>query len=172
MKQRFKGMMPEFQGKYYIHSTACVIGNVNCKECVSVWPNAVIRGDLDRIDIGSYVNVQDNATLHVGTNQSLRIGSNVIIGHGAVVHACEIGDNTLVGVGAIILNGAVIGNNCIIGAGTLISHHKFIEDNSIVIGNPYVITRKVTAEEIEDIKQRAKHYWQMALDYIKSAETY
>lgn len=172
MKQRFKGMMPEFEGKYYIHSTACVIGNVTFKECVSVWPNAVVRGDLDRIDVGSYVNIQDNATLHVGVNQSLRIGNNVIIGHNAVVHACEIGDNTLVGVGSIILNGAVVGHNCIIGAGTVIPHHKFIENNSVVIGNPFIITRKISDDEIEDIKQRSKHYWQLALEFIRSAESY
>lgn len=164
--------MPEFEGKYYIHSTACVIGNVHCKEGLSVWPNAVIRGDLDRVTIGAFVNVQDNATLHVGYNQSLRIGDNVIIGHNAVVHACEVGDNSLIGVGAIVLNGAVIGQNCIIGAGTLIPHHKFIEDNSVVIGNPFSIVRHITDEEIEDIKKRSKDYWKLAQEYIKSAETY
>lgn len=164
--------MPDFKGKYYIHNTACVIGDVNCGKNLSVWPNAVVRGDTNRIDIGDNVNIQDNATLHVSAQYGLRIGSNVTVGHNAVVHACEIGDGTLVGTGAIILDGAIVGKDCIIGAGCLVPPNKRVPDNSVAVGSPFVIAREATPEEAQDNRQRAERYWELALNYIKTGDIY
>ena len=166
------GKMPDFKGKYYIHSTACVIGDVHCGKNLSVWPNAVIRGDINRVEIGENVNVQDNATLHVSLQYGLRVGSNVSVGHNAVLHACEIGDGTLVGSGAIVLDGSVIGKDCIIGAGCVVPPGKRIPDQSVAVGNPFEIIRQITPEEIEENRKRILRYWELAVEYIKSGDIY
>ena len=107
--------------KNYIAEGAVVKGNVQMGEDVSIWYNATVRGDSAEIKIGDRTNVQDNAVIHVDTHYPTTIGNGVTIGHGAIVHGCTVGDNTLIGMGAIVLNGASIGENCIIGAGTLVT---------------------------------------------------
>lgn len=172
MKQRIMGAMPEIKEKHYIHTTACVIGNVFCKGFLSVWPNAVLRADLNRIQIGAYVNIQDNAIVHVSRQYRTVIGDHVTIGHSAIVHACEIGDNTLIGMGAIIMDGAIIGKNCIVGAGSIVAPDKRIPDNSFAIGAPFRILRPLTQEEIDENIDTAERYWKNALEYIKSGDIY
>ena len=149
----------------YVASGAKVIGKVNIGENSSVWFNAVIRGDSNSIDIGKNSNVQDNSTLHTSSNHSLIIGDFVTIGHGCIIHGCKLGNNVLVGMGSIILDGAIIADNCIIGAGTLITQNKIIPSNSLVFGNPMKIIRNLTIEEINSIKENA-------LMYVKEAEEY
>lgn len=172
MKQRLGGEMPEFEGPYYIHSTACVIGNVHCGKYVSVWPNAVLRGDYNRVEVGEYVNIQDGAILHNTLKYSVRVGNNVTVGHNAVLHSCEVGEGSLIGIGALILDGSVIGKNCMIGAGAVIPPHTKIEDNSVVVGNPGRVIRQITPEESADNLERTRRYWNMALEYIKTADVY
>lgn len=142
----------------FVAETADVLGDVTMGEGSSIWYNAVIRGDISYIKIGKFTNIQDNATAHVDTNQSTKIGDYVTIGHNAIVHGCTVGDNSLIGMGAIILNGAVIGDNCIIGAGTLITEGAIIPPNSLVIGSPGKIKRQITGEEIKTIKDNAIRY--------------
>lgn len=170
MKQKVLGLIPEFTGKYYIHSTACVIGNVKCKGFFSAWPNAVLRADINRIIIGEYVNIQDNAVVHVSHKFGTIIADNVTIGHNAIVHACEIGENTLIGMGAIVLDGAVIGKNCIIGAGSLVGPGKHIPDNSLALGTPCRVLRAATDEDIAENLAIAKRYWELAIQYIKNGD--
>ena len=149
----------------YVASGAKVIGKVNIGENSSVWFNAVIRGDSNSIYIGKNSNVQDNSTLHTSSNHSLSIGDFVTIGHGCIIHGCKVGNNILVGMGSIILDGAIIEDNCIIGAGTLITQNKIIPSNSLVFGNPMKIIRNLTIEEINSIKENALMYVKEARDY-------
>lgn len=142
----------------FIAESADVMGDITIDEGSSIWYSAVARGDMNYIKIGKYTNIQDNATLHVDTHEPLEIGDYTTIGHNAVVHGCTVGDNCLIGMGAIILNGAIIGDNCIIGAGTLITEGTVIPPNSLVIGTPGKVKRQVTEEEIETIRHNAERY--------------
>lgn len=142
----------------FIAESADVMGDITIDEGSSIWYSAVARGDMNYIKIGKYTNIQDNATLHVDTHEPLEIGDYTTIGHNAVVHGCTVGDNCLIGMGAIILNGAIIGDNCIIGAGTLITEGTVIPPNSLVIGTPGKVKRQVTEEEIQTIKHNAIRY--------------
>lgn len=147
----------------FVAETANVIGEVTLGSGSSIWYSSVVRGDMNYVKIGKKTNIQDNATIHVDTNFPCIIGNYVTIGHNAVVHGCEIGNNTLIGMGAIILDGAIIGENCIIGAGSLITEGAVIPSNSLVIGSPGKVRRKITEEEIKTIKQNAIRYeklWQ------------
>lgn len=144
--------------KIYIASGAHVIGNVTLGENVGIWYNAVIRGDTNVIFVGDNSNVQDNATIHTDADYPVHIGSGVTIGHNAIVHGYSVGDNTVIGMGSIILSGAKIGENCIIGAGALVTGKMHIPDNSLVLGSPAKITRAVTEAEIAANKENAMHY--------------
>lgn len=142
----------------FIADSADVLGDVIIGKSSSVWHGAVVRGDISDINIGKYTNIQDNATVHVDTNQPTEIGDYVTIGHNSIVHGCKVGSNSLIGMGAIILNGAVIGENCIIGAGSLITENVIIPPNSLVIGSPGRVKRQTTDEEIETTKDNAIRY--------------
>ena len=137
---------------------AIVYGDVTIGEKSTVWYNAVVRGDQSTIDIGKYTNIQDNCTVHVDDNNSVKIGDYVTIGHGAIIHGCTIGNHCLIGMGAIILNGAVIEDNCIIGAGTLVTQGKVIPEGSMVLGSPGKVIRSITEEEREHLLKNAMHY--------------
>ena len=137
---------------------AHVVGDVTLGDNVGIWYNAVVRGDTGSIFIDDNSNVQDNSTLHTDEGHSIHIGKGVSIGHNAVVHGCTVGDNTVVGMGSIILSGAVVGKNCIIGAGALVTGKMVIPDNSMAFGNPAKVVRQLTAEEVEDNRHNAQHY--------------
>ena len=137
------------------------------KNC-SVWYNAVIRADKAAIEIGDNVNIQDNCVVHVDEGHAVCIGNNVTVGHSAIVHGCSIGENSLVGMGAIIMNDAVIGKNCIIGAGSLVTKGVVIPDNSLAFGRPAKIVRQVTEEEIESNRYDAQFYIREAEEYRQS----
>ena len=128
----------------FIAEGAKVIGKVTIKENSSVWFNAVIRGDSSTIEIGKNSNVQDNAVIHTSKNSKVVIKDNVTIGHGAIIHGCTIGNNVLIGMGAIILDNARIEDNCIIGAGSLITQNKIIPEGSLVFGNPSKVIRNIS----------------------------
>ena len=144
--------------KIFIAPGAHVVGDVHLGENVGIWYNAVVRGDTNSITIGDNTNVQDNTTVHTDSDFPVHIGKCVTIGHNAIVHGCTIGDNTVIGMGSILLSGAVIGENCIIGAGSLITGKMRIPDNSIAFGNPAKVIRAVTTEEIRANQENATHY--------------
>lgn len=127
---------PEIHESVFVAPTATVVGNVRIGARSSVFFGAVIRSELDEIVIGEGTNIQDNCVLHIERGIPVHVGSGCTIGHSAIVHSCTVGDNTLVGMGAIILNGAVVGKNCIIGAGALIPQNAVIPDGSLVVGMP------------------------------------
>jgi carbonic anhydrase/acetyltransferase-like protein (isoleucine patch superfamily) len=147
-------------GEYWIAPSAMVIGNVILKKNASVWFGAVLRGDNEPITVGENSNVQDNSVLHTDIGQPLTIGANVTVGHMVMLHGCEIGDGSLVGIGSIILNGAKIGRNCIIGASSLITEGKEIPDNSLVMGSPGKVVRTLTEEQVAGLAAGAMHYVQ------------
>ena len=146
------------QGEYWIAPNATVIGDVNLKPGASVWFGAVVRGDNDPITIGRNTNIQDGSVLHSDPGEPLTIGDGVTGGHMVTLHSCEIGDNSLIGIGAVILGRAKIGKNCLIGANTLITEGKEIPDNSLVMGQPGKVVRTLEPGQIEALKASAAHY--------------
>ncbi len=144
---------------------AVVVGDVTLGEDCSVWYNAVIRGDEAPIVIGDGSNVQDNAVLHVSEGHPLTVGRDVTVGHGAILHSCSVGDNTLIGMGAIVLDDAVIGSNCVVAAGALVTGRTVIPDGSMVMGSPAKVKRALTAQEIEGIRQNAQVYRELKEGY-------
>lgn len=171
MKYSLSEKAVQIVGKdYFIAENATVIGSVIIHNNVSIWFNAVIRGDNDPITIGEGTNIQDGAVIHTDEGIPLNIGRGVTVGHQAMLHGCTIGDNSLVGINAVILNHAKIGKNCIIGANCLITQGKEIPDNSMVLGSPGKIVREVTEEEIKELKHSAEHYIQNFKRFKKELE--
>lgn len=158
MIKSFKGITPKINSKAYIAENATIIGNVSILEDSSIWFGAVLRGDVDYISIGKGSNIQENSVLHVDRNSPVNIGNNVTIGHNAIIHGCTIGNNTLIGMGAIILNGVKIGENTLVGAGTLVTQNKVIPSGVLVVGNPGKVIRNLSEDEILSLKESAKNY--------------
>lgn len=142
----------------WIAPTAVLVGDIVVGAEAGIWFGVVARGDIERITIGARTNVQENCVLHTDTGYPLLIGDNVTIGHGAIVHGCTIGDNSLIGMGATVLNGARIGKNCLIGANALITENKVIPDNSMVLGAPGKVVRDIDQAGVEALAASAERY--------------
>ena len=153
--------------EYWIAPTAAVMGRVILRRNASVWWGATLRGDNDPIEIGENSNVQDGSVLHTDTGSPLTLGANVTVGHMVMLHSCEIGDNTLIGIGAVVLGRAKIGKNCLIGANTLITEGKVIPDNSLVMGQPGKVVRELEPGQIEALRVSAAHYVQNWKRYVR-----
>ena len=149
----------------FIAPGATVIGDVTLSGKVSIWFGAVIRADKDRIRIGEGSNIQDNAVVHTSKGFPVQIGSRVSVGHGAILHGCTIGNNVLVGMGAIVMNGAVIGDNSILGAGTVVTEGTRIPPHSVVLGVPGKVTRQTSEEQDRGIIDNAENYIELAKKY-------
>jgi carbonic anhydrase/acetyltransferase-like protein (isoleucine patch superfamily) len=159
----FEGALPELGEDVYIAEGARVIGNVELGDQASVWYNAVLRGDLEKITIGARTNVQDGTVIHIESGQyATNIGEGVTIGHKALVHACTIGDNCLIGMGSIILDGAVIEDNCLVAAGAVVTPGKTFPAGSLIMGTPAKVVRELSDEEIEGFRESAAHYVELA----------
>ena len=146
----------------FIASGAIVLGDVTVGKDVGIWYHATVRGDRESIVIGEGSNIQDNCVVHVDDSYPVKIGKNVTVGHSAVIHGCEIGDNSLIGMAAVVMNGAVIGKNCIVAAGALVTKNMIVPDNSLVMGSPAKVKRQVTEEEIEASLKNARIYQEEA----------
>jgi carbonic anhydrase/acetyltransferase-like protein (isoleucine patch superfamily) len=155
---RFLLKQPKLGKGVYIARGAAVLGDVTLGDYSSVWYNAVLRGDINRIVVGHHTNVQDNAVLHLADDFPCILGNYVTIGHSAVVHACRVGDEVLVGMGAIILDGATIGKQSIIGAKALVTQGTKIPPGSLVLGAPAKVVRALTAKERAGVKYWAQKY--------------
>ncbi|HUF19255.1 MAG TPA: gamma carbonic anhydrase family protein [Burkholderiales bacterium] len=155
------------KGDFWIADNATVIGSVVLENDVSVWFNTVIRGDNDLITIGEGSNVQDNSVLHTDEGVKLTVGRNVTIGHQVMLHGCTIGDGSLIGIKATVLNNARIGRNCLVGAHALITEGKEIPDRSLVVGAPGKVVRQLTDEEVKMLQWNAEHYVQNYKRYQK-----
>jgi carbonic anhydrase/acetyltransferase-like protein (isoleucine patch superfamily) len=154
----FLGQKPSLGSGVYIASGAIVVGAVTLGDHSSVWYNAVLRGDINEIVVGHHTNIQDNAVLHLEDNLPCHVGNYVTIGHLAIVHACTVGDETLIGMGSIILDGARIGRQCLIGAKALVTQRTEIPDGSLVLGSPAKVVRALTEEERQRLKPAAEKY--------------
>jgi carbonic anhydrase/acetyltransferase-like protein (isoleucine patch superfamily) len=155
---RFLRQKPRLGKNVFIAKTATVIGDVTLGAHSSVWYGAVLRGDINRIVVGHHSNVQDNAVLHLADDFPCALGNWVTVGHGAIVHACRVGDECLVGMGAVILDGAVIGRQSLIGAKALVTQGMKIPPGSLVLGAPAKVVRKLTKAERADLKGWAQKY--------------
>jgi carbonic anhydrase/acetyltransferase-like protein (isoleucine patch superfamily) len=168
------GISPELpeQGAHWVAPGAVLIGKVKLESMASVWFGAVLRGDNELITVGENSNVQDGAVLHTDPGLPLIIGKNCTIGHKAILHGCTIGDNTLIGMGATILNRAQIGRNCLIGANALVTEGKIIPDNSLVMGAPAKVVRELDPEAVANLPKAAAGYvrnWQRYARGLKPA---
>ena len=149
---------PQIDEQAVVADGAVVLGDVTIEKDVSIWYNAVIRGDANSISIGEGTNIQDLAVLHVDADASLAIGKNVTIGHGAILHGCTIKDQALIGMGAIVLNGAVIGKGSMIAAGALVLQNTVVPDGALYMGNPAKFRRMLTEEELTANLKNAANY--------------
>ena len=163
------GAKPEFpgEGEYWIADSATLIGRVRLKRETSVWFGAVLRGDNEWIELGERSQIQDNATLHTDPGFPMVIGSNCVIGHNVILHGCTIGDNSLVGMGAIMLNGAKIGQNCLVGAGAVVTEGKEFPDNSLIVGAPARVVRTLDEKAAAMIRGGADIYVRRSKEYAK-----
>jgi carbonic anhydrase/acetyltransferase-like protein (isoleucine patch superfamily) len=153
-------MTPELPNddEYWIAPNASVIGRVILKKNASVWWGSTLRGDNEPIVVGENSNIQDGSVLHTDLGSPLIIGADVTVGHLVMLHGCEIGDNSLIGIGAVVMNGAKIGKNCLIGAKALIPEGKEIPDNSLVMGAPGKVVRELMPEQIAGLTHSARSY--------------
>ena len=152
------GTQPRVADSAWVADSAQVMGNVVLGEDSSVWFGTVIRGDTEAITVGRGSNIQDASVLHADIGKPLTIGDNVTVGHQVMLHGCTIGDESLIGIGAIVLNGAKIGRHCLVGAGALVTEGKEFPDGSMIIGSPAKVVRQLTPEQIEGLKLSAQHY--------------
>ncbi len=166
----YRGKAPVIDPTVFLAPMAAVIGDVTIGAGSSVWFGAVVRGDFQPITIGQNTNVQDNATIHVMRDVPVHIGNNVLIGHNAVVHCSRVGDNTLIGMGSIVMGYSEIGENVVIGAGTFLPQHKKIPSNSLVFGNPAQIVRALRDDEIEALQEAAENYANLGVEYKRIVE--
>jgi carbonic anhydrase/acetyltransferase-like protein (isoleucine patch superfamily) len=152
------GLVPQLAASAWVAENAQVIGNVVLGEGSSVWFGVTARGDTESLTVGHGSNIQDGSVLHADVGFPLTIGANVTVGHQVMLHGCTIGDESLIGIGAVVLNGAKIGRNCLVGAGSLVTEGKAFPDGSMIIGSPAKAVRQLTPEQIEGLRQSAKHY--------------
>ncbi len=156
---------PRMADGAWVASSAQVIGRVELGDCSSVWFGAVLRADNEPMKIGAASNIQDGAVLHSDPGFPLTIGQGVTVGHQVMLHGCTIGDDSLIGIGAIILNGARVGRNCLVAAGSLITAGKSFPDGSLIVGSPAVLKRQLSEEEIETLRRTARNYVENSARY-------
>ncbi len=170
--ERYKNSLPDIHASAYVHPRASVIGDVTIGADSSIWPMAVLRGDVNQIRIGARVSVQDGTVIHVTHRHPARpaghgvvIGDDVTIGHRAVLHGCRIGSRCLIGIGAILLDGAVLHDQVLLGAGSLVTEGKELEGGYLYLGSPARRIRSLTEEEINYFAYAAAHYVKLKNDY-------
>lgn len=152
------GTAPQIARSAWVAETAQVIGQVDLGADVSVWFGVVIRGDTEHIRIGRGSNIQDGTVLHADQGVPLSIGEDVTVGHQAMLHGCSVGDGCLIGIGAVVLNHARIGAGCLVGAGSLVTEGKEFPPGSMIMGSPAKVVRQLGTEQIDALRQIARHY--------------
>jgi len=166
MKNILEGSKANISQKSFIAPTASVLGDVHIGDNSSIWFGSVLRGDINYIQIGEYSNIQDLSVLHVELDKPCVVGDYVTVGHNANLHGCTIGNNVLIGIGAIVLSGAKVGDNAIIGAGSVVTEGSILPGGYLYIGAPARPKRELSVEEIESLKFHAEKYWFVASKWI------
>jgi carbonic anhydrase/acetyltransferase-like protein (isoleucine patch superfamily) len=151
-------LTPQLADSAWVADNAQVVGDVHMGADSSVWFSSVVRGDTATIRIGEGTNIQDGSVLHADVGIPLTIGKHVTVGHMVQLHGCTIGDESLIGIGAVVLNGAKIGKNCLVGAGSLVTEGKEFPDGSMILGSPAKVVRELTPEQVEGLRRSAQHY--------------
>lgn len=164
--ETYENFAPTIHPSAFIAASADVIGRVTIHEEASVWYNSTLRGDINQIVIGAQSNIQDNVVIHLSDDFGCHVGKLVTVGHSAILHACEIKDEVLIGMGAIVLDGAVIGTRSIIGAGALVTGGTMIPPGSLVLGSPAKVVRQLSADEQEKIKDWALKYVRQSRNFM------
>lgn len=167
MIQKYKGIEPKIGKNVYIHETAVVIGDVEIGDNVSVWPGAVIRGDVEKIIIGKDTNIQDLCVLHTSHNAPVIIGEGTTVGHNSNLHGCIVGNNTIIGIGAIVLDNSKVGNDSLVAAGSLVAPGKVYEDGVMLVGSPAQVKKNLDENMIEHNKLNCRHYIDKAKEYME-----
>ncbi len=170
MLRIFRNHAPRVAPSAYVDESAQIIGDVVIGEESSVWMNAVVRGDVNRIRIGSRTNIQDGTIVHVMRDPShpTTVGDDVTVGHGVILHGCSVADRCLIGMGAILLNGSLVGEDCIVAAGTLLLEGMAVPARSLVMGSPGKVRRALTDDEVAFVRQSAQNYVAYRLDYMQA----
>jgi len=169
MIREWNGHRPKIDPSAFIHETAEVIGKVTIEKNVSIWPNVIIRGDLEEIVIGEGTNIQDSTVIHTDLGTPTILGKGISVGHSVILHSCTIRNNSLVGMGSILLEGVTVEEECLIGAGALVSPGSTIPKGSLAVGVPAKVKRALTAEETENIMRNAKEYLKLAESHRNSS---
>ncbi|MDO9322830.1 MAG: gamma carbonic anhydrase family protein [Pseudomonas sp.] len=170
MKYRLGDSRVESHPESWVAPNAVLVGKVKLEAGASVWFNTVLRGDNELIHIGENSNVQDGTVMHTDMGYPLSIGKGVTIGHNVMLHGCTVGDYSLIGINAVVLNGAKIGKNCLIGANALIPEGKVIPDGSLVMGSPGKVVRELTEQQIKMLEASAAHYVHNAQRYARDLQ--
>lgn len=171
MIKSYKGVRPEIAETAFIEASANIIGDVHIGEHSSVWFNCVLRGDVFHIRIGDYTNIQDGTIIHVTSGEfPTLIGNRVTVGHGVILHGCQVQDRSLIGIGSIILDEAVIGEESLIAAGSLVTPGTIIPPRSMVMGMPAKVRRELTEDEVSRINENWQHYVQLKDIYLSEAK--
>lgn len=161
----FRGQYPHIDPDVFIAPTATIIGQVTVSTGASIWFGTVIRGDVDKITIGSHTNIQDNCVLHVDPGMPLAIGDCVTVGHRCVLHGCHIGNSAVIGMGSLVLNGAIVGEQSLVAAGSVVTEATVIPPRTLVAGSPARVKRELQPEEIERYRQLNRSYCHLAHVY-------
>lgn len=170
MIRAFGRARPAVPASAFVHPSAEVIGHVRLGAGASVWPGAVLRGDIEAIVVGAGSNIQDNAVIHTDHGVPTVVGRNVTVGHGAILHSCRVGDGALIGMGAIVLGGSVVGKGALIGAGSLVPPGARIPAGHLALGRPARIVRPLTPNEKSNLKKNARQYMIYARRHKRSLE--
>ncbi len=155
---RLGQLAPQIAPTAWVAPNASIIGDVRLGERVSIWFGAVLRGDTDTLSIGAGSNIQDGSVCHADPGQPLVVGDHVTVGHMVMLHGCTVGDNCLIGIGAVVMNGAKIGKNSVVGAGSLVTEGKEFPEGSLIMGSPAKLVRQLDAAALEKLKQNAANY--------------
>lgn len=166
MIRDFNSISPKIHETAFVAPNSTILGDVVLGQGSAVWYNAVLRGDLDSIVVGDNTNIQEGCILHCKKGEDVKVGSHVTVGHGAILHSCHVGDNTLIGMGAIVMENSEIGNNCLVAAGSVITPRTKIPDGSLIAGSPAEVKRVLSEQEIVEIKNNANQYINL-LKYYK-----
>lgn len=164
--ESYESFQPEIHASAFVASSADLIGRVTLHEESSVWYNTTLRGDINEIVIGPRSNIQDNAVVHLADDLGCYVGELVTVGHSAIIHACTLKDETLIGMGAIVLDGAVIGERSIVGAGAVVTGGTIVPPGSLVLGTPAKVVRTLSQDEQKDVKYWAEKYVTQSRKYM------
>jgi len=164
---RFDDRVPVFGDDVFVHVDATVVGDVVLHDGANVWPGAVLRGDVERIELGPRVSFQDNAVAHTDVGYPMRIGAETVIGHGAILHGAVVGDRCLIGMGAILLNGCELGDGCIVGANSLVPEGRSYPPGSLIVGSPGRVVRQVTGDDDADRVEFVGRYVRRGRQYAE-----